>query len=200
MNPKTFDVIVSGVGGQGVILATEILGDAALKEGLDVIISEIHGMAHRGGSVVSHVRIGSDRYSPTITEGSADAILGLEPIETLRVLKFANQDTRIIMTSKPIVPVTVSTGAYKYPALKKVVEQCKIFTEHVTVLDAFKIAEEAGSSKTVNIVMLGALAATSLLPVKEESLIQTIKGHIPEKFAKENLNAFDAGKKAFASK
>ena len=200
MNPKTFDVIVSGVGGQGVILATEILGDAALKEGLHVIIGEVHGMAHRGGSVVSHVRFGSDLYSPTITEGSADVILGFEPIETLRALKFAHQDTRILMNSKPIIPVTVSTGAYKYPTLKEVVEQCQTFTKHVAVLDAFKIAEEAGSSKTVNIVLLGALVATGLLPVKEENLTQTIKGHVPEKFLKENLSAFDAGKMAVASK
>jgi len=200
MNHKTFEVIVSGVGGQGVILATEILGDAALKEGLDVVIGEVHGMAHRGGSVVSHVRFGSDMYSPTITEGSADVIMGFEPIETLRALKFANQDTRIIMNSKPIIPVTVTTGAYKYPTLKEVIEQCQTFTKHVTVLDAFKIAEEAGSPKTVNIVFLGALAATGLLPVKEENLIQTIKRHVPEKFLKENLNAFDAGKRAVASK
>ncbi len=198
MNPKKIDIIVMGVGGQGVILATEILGDAALKEGLEVIISEVHGMAQRGGSVVSHVRIGCDIYSPTIMEGSADVILGFEPIETLRALKFTNQDTRIIMNSKPIIPVTVSIGAYKYPRLEEVIEQCKRFTEHITVIDAFKIAEEVGSSMAVNIVLLGALAATGLLPIGEENLIQTVKGHVPEKFVKVNLSAFAAGKKAAA--
>jgi len=198
MSPKKIDIIVVGVGGQGVILATEILGDAALKEGLEVIISEVHGMAQRGGSVVSHVRIGCDIYSPTITEGGADVILGFEPIETLRALKFANQDTRIIMNSKPIMPVTVSTGAYKYPPLEEVVEQCKRFTEHTTVVDAFKIAEEEGSSVAVNMVLMGVLAATGLLPIGEENLIQTIKGHVPEKFVKVNLSAFAAGKETAA--
>jgi indolepyruvate ferredoxin oxidoreductase beta subunit len=196
MNYKTFNIVVSGVGGQGVILATEILGDAALSEGLDVTISEIHGMAHRGGSVVSHVRIGSEAYSPTITEGEADVILGFEPIETLRVLRFANKETRIIMNSKQIIPLAVSTGAYKYPSIEQITEQCKTFTEHVTVLDAFKIAGEAGNPKTANVVLLGALTATGLLPIKEEDLIQAIKRHVPERSVSENLNAFHAGKAA----
>jgi len=198
MNPKKIDIIVVGVGGQGVILATEILGNAALREELEVVISEVHGMAQRGGSVASHVRIGCDIYSPTIMEGSADAILGFEPIETLRALKFTNQDTRIAMNSKPIIPVTVSTGAYKYPSLNEVIEQCKRFTEHITVLDAFKIAEEAGSSLAVNMVLMGALEATGLLPIEEENLIQTIKEHVPHEFVKVNLGAFDAGKRAAA--
>ena len=196
MNLKEINIIVAGVGGQGVILATEIIGDAALKRGLGVIIGEIHGMAQRGGSVVSHVRIGGDVYSPTIAEGSADAILGLEPVEALRAVKFANSDTRIVMNSKPTVPVTVSTGAYKYPALEEIIEQCREFTEHIVALDASKIAEEAGSPLVLNIVLVGALAATGLLPIKEEDLVQAIKTHVPEKFLTANLKAFEAGKHA----
>ena len=196
MDSSGFNIIVAGVGGQGVILATEILGNAAIRQGLGVIISEIHGMAQRGGSVVSHVRIGGDAYSPTITEGTADAILGLEPVEALRAVKFANSDTRIVMNSKPTIPVTVSTGAYKYPTLEEIMGQCRKFTEHIIALDAFKIAEEAGSPLVLNIVLVGALAATGLLPMREEDLVRAIKRHVPEKLLSANLRAFEAGKNA----
>jgi indolepyruvate ferredoxin oxidoreductase beta subunit len=194
MSRRNVEIIISGVGGQGVLLAAEILGNAAMREGLEVIVSEVHGMAQRGGSVTSHVRIGHRIYSPTIIEGSANMILGFEPIETLRSLKFANKDTRIIMNTKQTTPITVSIGVSKYPSLEEVVVQCKKFTKHVTVLDAFKIAEVAGSSMTVNMVLLGALVKTSLLPIKEKTLVQTIRDHVPQKLVDLNLKAFDAGK------
>jgi len=196
MSRRNVEIIISGVGGQGVILAAEILGNAAMREGLEVIVSEIHGMAQRGGSVTSHVRIGHKVYSPTIIEGSSNMILGFEPIETLRSLKFANKKTRIIMNSKQTIPITVSIGASKYPSLEEVVAQCKKFTKHVTVLDAFKIAETAGSSMTVNMVLLGALVKTSMLPIREKILVQTITDNVPQKFVDLNLKAFDAGKNA----
>lgn len=199
MSSKNVNIVVSGVGGQGVILVAEILGDAALAEGLEVIVSEIHGMAQRGGSVVSHVRIGCGIYSPTMIEGSADVLLGFEPIETLRALRFANQNTQIVMSTKAVIPVTVSTGAYRYPSLEEIVEECRWFTEHVIIVDAFKIAEEAGSMKAMNIVLLGALEATGILPVKKDTLIQTIKGHVPEELLKVNLKAFEAGKQVVLS-
>jgi indolepyruvate ferredoxin oxidoreductase beta subunit len=200
LSSKSIDVIVAGVGGQGVILATEILGDAAMRAGLEVIIGETHGMAQRGGSVVSHVRMGHGIYSPTIVEGSADAILGFEPIETLRALKFANQETMIIMNSKPIAPITVSSGAYRYPPFNEVVEKCRTFTPHIAILDAFGIAEEAGSSVAANIVLLGALIATELVPVTEEVLVKTVTKHVPAEFRDVNLKAFEAGKIAFSSR
>lgn len=200
MSSKSVDIIIAGVGGQGVILATEILGDAAIRAGLEVIIGEIRGMAQRGGSVISHVRMGHGLYSPTIVEGSADVILGFEPLETLRALKFANQDTMIIMNSKPITPITVSSGAYRYPPFEEVVKQCRNFTPHVTILDAFGIAEEAGSSVAANMVLLGALMATELLPVTEEVLTKTVAKHVPAEFKDANLKAFEAGKIAFSSK
>ena len=198
MSSRNVDIIVAGVGGQGVILATEILGDAAMRAGLEVIIGEVHGMAQRGGSVTSHVRMGHGIYSPTIVEGSADVILGFEPTETLRALKFANQETTIIMNSKPIVPITVSAGTHKYPPFEEVVKQCKNFTQHVAVLDAFRIAEEAGSSMAVNMVLLGALTATKLLPVEEERLVRGIVEHVPAKFKDMSLKAFEAGKIALS--
>lgn len=195
---KNIDIVVSGVGGQGVILLTEILGEAALKEGFGVIISEIHGMAQRGGSVASHVRIGSDIYSPTIMEGTADVILGFEPIETLRVLKFAGEDAVIIMNSKPVTPITVSTGAHKYPTLNEVVDQCMKFTKSVNVMNAFEIAKEAGNSMAMNMVLLGALAGIGLLPIPNESFIKNIKMHVPGNFVGVNLRAFRMGKSALS--
>jgi indolepyruvate ferredoxin oxidoreductase beta subunit len=188
------DIIVAGVGGQGVILVAEILGNAAMKEGLEATVSEIHGMAQRGGSVISHIRMGSQVYSPTITEASSDIILGLEPIETLRSLKFANEQTRIIMNSKPTIPISAATGAYKYPVLHEIVKRCEKLTEHIAVIDAFKTAQDTGSLLTVNMVLLGALAKTGLLPVREETLVQAIIEQVPEKLTSLNLKAFEAGK------
>lgn len=188
------DIIVAGVGGQGVILVAEILGNAAMKEGLEAMVSEIHGMAQRGGSVISHIRMGRKVYSPTITEASSDIILGFEPIETLRSLRFANEQTRIIMNSKPTIPISVATGAYKYPVLHEIVKRCERLTEYIAVIDAFKIAQDTGSLLTVNMVLLGALAKTGLLPVREETLVQAIVEQVPEKLTSLNLKAFEAGK------
>jgi indolepyruvate ferredoxin oxidoreductase beta subunit len=192
------DIIVAGVGGQGVILVAEILGNAAMKAGLEAMVSEIHGMAQRGGSVISHIRMGRKVYSPTITEASSDIILGFEPIETLRSLRFANEQTRIIMNSKPTIPISVATGAYEYPVLHEIVKRCEKLTEHIAVIDAFKIAQDTGSLLTVNMVLLGALAKTGLLPVREETLVQAIIEQVPEKLTSLNLKAFEAGKSILA--
>ena len=192
------DIIVAGVGGQGVILVAEILGNAAMKEGLEAMTSEIHGMAQRGGSVMSHIRMGRKVYSPTITEASSDIILGFEPIETLRSLRFANEQTRIIMNSKPTIPISVATGAYEYPVLHEIVKRCEKLTEHIAVIDAFKIAQDTGSLLTVNMVLLGALVKTGLLPVREETLVQAIIEQVPEKLTSLNLKAFEAGKTILA--
>ena len=187
------NLIVAGVGGQGVILATEILGKAAIKENFDVVISEIHGMAQRGGAVVSHVRIGPKVYSPTVVEGSADAILGFEPVEVLRSLRYANDQTKIVTSRRFLIPPSVSMGVAEYPSLDQIVEMYRSFTRHITLIDAFRLAEEAGSARTQNIVLVGALAATGVLPLENDTLKACVQERVPAKYLKANLKAFDLG-------
>lgn len=187
------NLIAAGVGGQGVILATKILGNAAMKENFDVVVSEIHGMAQRGGAVVSHVRIGHKVYSPTILEGSADAILGFEPVEVLRWLCYANDRTRIVASKRCVIPPSVSIGVAKYPSLDSIFETYRSFTQNITIIDAFRLAEEAGSRITQNIVLLGALAATEVLPLNNDTLKECIRERVPKKYIEANLKAFDLG-------
>jgi len=190
---RTTNLVVAGVGGQGVILATEILGNAAIKENLDVIISEIHGMAQRGGAVVSHVRISGRVYSPTVVEGSADAILGFEPVEVLRSLRYASNQTKIVANKRCVIPPSVSMGLAEYPSLEQIVEMYRKFTQHITLIDAFRLAEEAGSARTQNIVLVGALAASGMLPLKNDALKLSIQERVPRKYREANLKAFDLG-------
>jgi len=190
---STTNLIVAEVGGQGVILATEILGKAAIKENFDVVISEIHGMAQRGGAVVSHVRIGSRVYSPTVVEGSADAILGFEPVEVLRSLRYACDRTRIVTNKKRVIPPSVSMGIAEYPSLEQIVEMYRRFTQHIAMIDAFRLAEEAGSTRTQNIVLVGALAATRVLPLKNDTLKACTQERVPKRYLEANLRAFDLG-------
>ncbi len=197
---KTNDVVLVGVGGQGVILAMRILGDAAIGAKLDVKSSEIHGMAQRGGSVVTHVRMGKIVYAPQVAEASADVILSFEPAEVLRVLHFACRETRIVMNTSPVVPTTVSIGTSHYPSLEEVRKECKKFSDHIVEVDALKLASDAGSSVALNIVLLGALAATGILPVKPDALKASIRKLISSRYRNVNLAAFDNGYRAASFK
>ena len=190
---STTNLIVAGVGGQGVILATEVLGNAAIKENFDVVISEIHGMAQRGGAVVSHVRIGHKVHSPTVVEGLADAILGFEPVEVLRYLHYASDRTRIVTSERCVIPPSVYMGVVEYPSIEQIVEMYRRSTRRITLIDAFRLAEEAGSARTQNIVLVGALAATRVLPLKDDTLKACIQERVPRKYLEANLRAFDLG-------
>ncbi len=193
---RNANIIVAGVGGQGVITITLILANAAMKENLKVIVSEIHGMAQRGGSVISHVRIGSEIYSPTVANGTANMILGLEPSEVLRTLRYINKYTRIVMNIKPVIPPSVSIGLSNYPSLEAIVRECRRFTPFLTEIDALKLATESGSPLAQNMVMIGAAAASETLPLKIEKIKQCISEFTPKKYRKTNLKAFEAGFKA----
>ena len=190
---EEFNVVLAGVGGQGILLASQILGIAALKEGLNVVVSEIHGMAQRGGAVVSHVRMGSKVYAPTVMDGKADAILGLEPLEALRNIKYASTETLVLVSTETLVPAGVSAEPINYPRLETILDAIKGFTEKIVLVDALKLAREAGSVITRNVVMLGALAATKILPLKSEVLKETIKELVRPAYLNQNLKAFDLG-------
>jgi indolepyruvate ferredoxin oxidoreductase beta subunit len=190
---KEFNIVLAGVGGQGTLLAAEAIGIAAVKDELNVRVSEIHGMAQRGGAVVSTVRIGENALSPTVLEGQADVLLGFEPFETLRNLKYASQKTLVMMSTERIPPTALAAKNLKYPSIEKLIEKVQIFTSHVLIVDAPQLAKKAGSSLAQNVVLLGALAGTEVLPVKTESLKEAVRELIPAKHLEMNLRAFELG-------
>jgi indolepyruvate ferredoxin oxidoreductase beta subunit len=190
---REFGIVLAGVGGQGTLLAAEILGTAAVKEGLNVRVSEIHGMAQRGGAVVSHVRIGEKVLAPTVLEGNADVILGFEPLETLRNLKFASEKTLVIMSDEKIQPTKLSTKMRKYPSLEEIEAKIRSFTKKIVLVETAELARKAGNVLTENIVLVGALAATGKLPVKDESIMEAMQKLVPEKHLDVNVKAFKLG-------
>jgi indolepyruvate ferredoxin oxidoreductase beta subunit len=190
---KEFNIVLAGVGGQGTLLAAEILGTAAVKDELNVRVSEIHGMAQRGGAVVSTVRIGDAVRAPTVIDGQADVLLGFEPLETLRNLKYASRKTLVIMNSEEIPPAGLAAKNLKYPGLEEVKQKISRFTEKIIVVDAAQLAEEAGSSLAQNSVLVGALAAVASFPVKLESVVEALKQLVPAKHAEANVKAFQLG-------
>ena len=193
MRGKT-NIVLTGVGGQGVITAANILGKAAVKAKMNIYASEVHGMAQRGGAVNCMVRMG-DVSGPLVAMGTADAIVSTEPIEGLRNVMYANKNTKVITDTNPVVPFTVAVGGEKYPDLKDVYKEIK--TRAVLYkIDALKIAKDSGAAITKNIVMLGALAASGVLPFKSDVLLDTILENVPVKYKDINKKAFEGGMKA----
>ena len=188
------NIILTGVGGQGVITAANILGKAALNKKINVFVSEVHGMAQRGGSVNCSVRMGNVSGA-LVSSGTADVIVSTEPIEALRYIQYSNKDTIIITDKNPVIPYTVSVGEEKYPDIKEVFSELKKYGK-LFKIDAVKLSKDAGALITKNIVMLGALAATDILPFKPEDLLETILENIPAKFRLMNKTAFEGGLKA----
>lgn len=193
---KEFNIVIAGVGGQGTLLAAEIIGAAAVKDGVNVRVSEIHGMAQRGGAVVSNVRIGDAVLAPTVLEGRADVLLGFEPLETVRSLKSASERTLVIMSSDRIPPTELAAGNMKYPSVEEVLAKIHLFTEDVIVVEAAELARKAGSRLAQNSVMLGALAAVEEFPVKPESLVEALRELVPKKQVEVNVKAFELGRES----
>jgi len=191
MNAKKTNIVLTGVGGQGVITAANILGKAAVNAKKNVFVSEVHGMAQRGGSVICTVRIG-DVSSALVPTGKADIIVSTEPIEALRYIKYANKDTKIIADINPVVPYTVSVGGEKYPDINEVFKEIETHAKLIKI-NALKIANDAGARITKNIVMLGALSAADILPFKKEILMDTIIDSFPKKYIEINKKAFQEG-------
>jgi indolepyruvate ferredoxin oxidoreductase beta subunit len=180
-----YNLLIVGVGGQGIILVSEVIARAALAAGLYVKKSETHGMAQRGGSVVTHSRISdAEVFSPLIPKGAADMLLAFEPVEALRYADYLGKDAKIIVNTNPI-------AVGNYPEMEKVLEELKKLG-NVTFVDAAKLAMEAGNPMTQNTVMLG--AASKNLPVKKEVLLQSIRENV-KKSPEENLKAFELGAK-----
>jgi indolepyruvate ferredoxin oxidoreductase beta subunit len=183
---------MTGVGGQGTLLASRLLGEAALAAGFDPLVSETHGMAQRGGIVVSTVVLG-DLKSPIISEGEADILLGFEALETFRALDRCRAGTLVIANTGVTPPYTVAIGKAQYPSVERLVALMSQAVSSVLAFDANALAREAGSPLAVNMVLLGALAATEVLPFSQELLLEMIKTRTNPKFLDANLTAFDLG-------
>jgi len=184
------NVIFAGVGGQGVILASKILMEAAMAAGYDVKESEVHGMAQRGGSVDCHVRYGEKVYSPLIEKGTADFVVCLELLETMRKLEYLKSDGMIIVNREKIDPAPVAAGLEKYPS--DIEDWLKTNVKKHLVLDTKEALKEAGSAKALNIVMLGALS--QYLEFTDQQWASAIRARVKEKFVDMNLKAFALGK------
>ncbi|MFC1992787.1 indolepyruvate oxidoreductase subunit beta [Chloroflexota bacterium] len=188
-----------GVGGQGVILMSELLGNAAVVDGVSVRGSEVLGMAVRGGSVVSAIRMGSEVYGPLIPAGKCDILLGMEPSEALRNIVYLSKSGSVILNTQIVVPFTVSLGKSDYPGLEQIVDKIKGVAGRVVVLNAVQIAEEIGSPLSANIVMLGALFGTGQIPVKIETIKKVVRARFPAKLSSGNIKAFDLGYQMYHS-
>jgi len=190
-NESLFNISLVGVGGQGILLTSDILARAAMHAGHDVKKSEIHGMSQRGGSVISQVRFGEKVYSPIIPDGASDLLVSFERMEALRWVHLAKPDAKILVNDMDRIPVTVSSGLQ--PAAENVSERLAA-TPGLLLVDANPLAEKAGNLRTANLVMVGALS--TLVPFDEENWIAAIKGRVPAKLLDVNLKAFELGRDA----
>ena len=182
-------VMIVGVGGQGTLLASRLLGAAMVAEGYDVKVSEVHGMSQRGGSVVTYVRYGEKVYSPIIEEGEADIVLAFEQLEAARYLPYLKKGGAVVVNTQKVDPMPVVTGSTTYP--EGLLEDMEKKGARVLALDALSLAEEAGSAKAVNVVLIGAMAKS--LGGEQAVWLKAIEETVPAKFLEMNRKAFALG-------
>ena len=187
----TKNIMIVGVGGQGSLLASKLLGHLLLTEGYDVKVSEVHGMSQRGGSVVTYVRFGEKVYSPVIDKGQADFIVSFEKLEAARYVEYLKESGRIVVNTQEIDPMPVITGAAKYP--DNLIQKMEDLGICVDALDCLSLAEQAGSAKAVNIVLMGRLSKYFDIPV--EKWQKAIEECVPKKFLELNQKAFLLGRR-----
>jgi indolepyruvate ferredoxin oxidoreductase beta subunit len=187
------NIVIAGVGGQGNLLASEIISSASVKEGFQVRVADIFGAAQRGGAVTSHIRLGKEVYGPVPPQGSVHILVGFEPVECLRTANFLRTDCLAIMNTRPIVPSSVSLGKATYPTLDEITALLEKLVSKVVTLDATSLARKAGDTLMINLVMVGALAGTGATPIRKETFIEAIKGLVPKGTQENNLTAFNLG-------
>jgi len=181
--------MIVGVGGQGTLLASRIIGNVAIKQGYDVKVSEVHGMSQRGGSVVTYVKYDKEVFSPLVFEGEADYLLAFEELEAYRWLPYLKKGGKLIVNTQKMNPMPVITGAMKYP--ENIIDKLNDKLSDVLAIDALSLALEAGTVKAVNIVLIGAFAKNA--DIDKEVWIEVIKETVPPKFLEINLKAFELG-------
>ncbi len=189
---KVTRLMIVAVGGQGNLLAAKVLGEAALLASVPMRMSEIHGMAQRGGVVESAIVFG-DAESSLISDGEADILAGFEPLETLRALAKCNKNTVVLTSTAPLPPFAAAVGKAAYPDLPSLQKEILNYAGSLTAFDAEKLARQAGNVMAVNMVILGALAATNLLPISAANIRDTIRTKTRQNFVETNLKAFELG-------
>lgn len=191
-------MIDCGVGGQGVVLMANIVGEACARSGLNVVSGELHGLSQRGGSVIAHQRIGDNVMSPLVPYGEADVLVALEPMEALRYIAFLKEGGMVITNTKmdhpPLETQQLAKGEKEeYVRYEDVVERIREAGADLVEIDAMKLAQEAGNPQTVNVVMVGALAASPDFPVGKEDMLEAVKENVPKKALEVNMKAFELG-------
>jgi indolepyruvate ferredoxin oxidoreductase beta subunit len=188
----TKKIVIMAVGGQGNLLISKILGEAAIQAGIPVQISEVHGMAQRGGVVETDVLLG-DISSSTISNGEADILVSFEPLEAVRALSKCNKDSLVITNTAPVLPFTVTSGSAEYPDIEKSMTLVKQKVKDLVTIDAAALAEKAGAAVALNMVMLGVLAQRGQLPLTDEVIKETINTKVKKAFREINIRAFNLG-------
>lgn len=186
------NILFCGVGGQGILLASEITAHVLLATGLDVKKSEVHGMAQRGGSVEAHLRFGKKVYSPLIEPGSVDILVAFEQLEAVRYLPYLHKKSRVIVNTQKILPPAVATGKMAYPGDS--LAQLEQRGLAVVPVDGFALAEEAGEIRAANVVLVGAMSV--FLPIPEQTFVEVIEKRVPPRFREANMKAFQKGRLA----
>ena len=189
---ETKSIMIVGVGGQGSLLASRLLGNVLLAQGFDVKVSEVHGMSQRGGSVVTYVKYGDKVYSPVIDKGEADVIISFEKLEAARWLPYLKKGGHLITSTQKIDPMPVITGAMEYP--EDIIKKISDLGVDITAVDALKLAEEAGNSKASNVVLMGVVSTK--MDFDDKLWQDAIEQCVPEKFLELNKKAFELGKNA----
>lgn len=190
---KEYNILISSVGGQGGITLARIISSAALSQGLKVRVGETLGMAQRGGSVQSHVRFGEDIYGPLIPERRSDVLLSLEPAESLRVVKYIGKRTTTIMNTSPYLPISVMLNEATYPKIEEIVSILNRLGGRVYPIDAMKLAEKAGSSRSLNIVMLGTYMSLEAPILTLEAIKEAMAISLPSRYLEQNTRALNLG-------
>jgi indolepyruvate ferredoxin oxidoreductase beta subunit len=193
---EEFNVVIAGVGGTGVLTIAHILGSSALSAGLQLVQSELHGMSQRGGSVSTHLRMGTHVYGPTFPDGTGDLLIGMEPIETLRNIRSVRNAGTVVFNTYEIRPLSLSILKKDYPSLDLLIQEMKRFCQNVYSVAATRIAKEMGAPIVANIVLLGAAMAKGSIPIDSEIVIEEIKNTVPERFIDLNVKAYETGLKA----
>jgi len=197
----SLNIFICGVGGQGLVLLTSVIGDACAKKGRKIVTGEMYGLSQRSGAVSVHLRIGEEVFSPLIPYGGADILLALEAIEALRYLEYLKKDGVVLMNKRIMHPPIetselVMTKGTKYVTVEDVVSQLKKWTQNIAVIDALALARESGNTNTENTVFLGCLSALEAFPVEESYIRESIAEAVPKKTIDQNMKAFDLGKKS----
>jgi indolepyruvate ferredoxin oxidoreductase beta subunit len=193
---KELNIVVIGIGGQGVLTLANIIAEAALKQGYDVKGSELHGLAQRGGTIPCHVRFGKKMYSPLVLEGEADLVIGLEPLEALRACYYGSKESKTIflMDSYRSIPLSVSVLRHSYPSLKEINKLLKPFSKKTIILNASDaVKKETGDIIATNIYLLGYAISKNLIPLKKKFLLEAVREIFPEKYFEINSRIFDLG-------